>query len=323
MAQMLSTFSKQEESRFEAFQRSSFQADAVEEFVAACICHRRRVIPPRGSGGASAGALAMSSVPQNQQRPSPSSSTSKRRLGRLERQGPRLQDLVSAPGPAVAQDVVIVVSTLAKIYAQRLVSAAVQVSNARHARQQAQQQQQGGGDGGVDDDDDDDDLLGGGGFPAVSSSSASSSSLATERPLEPQDVLDAYLQRVSAGLDPGFYLQGHDGISTATAVVAASQTAAGSLAAGGGGAAAFSQANHLGGASAALQQHRRLAALVMQDAFDKSNAAKAAQVRDGEAAEVRQGSDADVSMHEADDEAEDKMDTEDPPETETNTTAPS
>jgi hypothetical protein len=302
MAQMLSTFSKQEESRFEAFQRSSFQADAIEEYVAACICHRHGI--PRGDGTLS-GAARANSAPQQQQQQQQhsfsSSASSSKQL--LRQQRPRLQDLVSAPGPTVAQDVVIVVSTLAKIYAQRLVSAAVQTSNARQVRQQQQPTGQDGGDGGADD------LLDLG-VPV-----SAASTLTTDQPLEPQDVLDAYRQRVSAGLDPGFYLQGHDGISTATAVVDAARTP---LAVGGGGpGSSFSQANHLGGATAVLQQHRRLAALLMQEAFDKSNAANG-KVKEG-AEEVRQGSEADVSMHEMGIGA-DTMDTEEQPETETSTT---
>jgi len=40
MAQMLSTFSKIEQSRFEAFQRVSFRVDAVGDWVAGCLSHR-------------------------------------------------------------------------------------------------------------------------------------------------------------------------------------------------------------------------------------------------------------------------------------------
>ena len=43
MAKMLSTFSKLEQSRFEAYQRVSFPVDAVGDWVAACLSHRLRI----------------------------------------------------------------------------------------------------------------------------------------------------------------------------------------------------------------------------------------------------------------------------------------
>jgi hypothetical protein len=40
MAQMLSTFSKVEQSRFEAFQRARLSPQHVGDWIAACLCHR-------------------------------------------------------------------------------------------------------------------------------------------------------------------------------------------------------------------------------------------------------------------------------------------
>ncbi|KAL7577612.1 hypothetical protein ACA910_015132 [Epithemia clementina (nom. ined.)] len=45
MAQMLSTFSKLEQSRFEAFQRVSFPVDAIGDWVAACLSDRLHLLP--------------------------------------------------------------------------------------------------------------------------------------------------------------------------------------------------------------------------------------------------------------------------------------
>ena len=45
MAQMLSTFSKLEQSRFEAFQRVSFPVDAIGDWIAACLSDRMHLLP--------------------------------------------------------------------------------------------------------------------------------------------------------------------------------------------------------------------------------------------------------------------------------------
>ena len=88
MAQVLTTFSSLEQSRFRAFKRSALNADTVEAWVAACL----------------------------QDRYSDNSSivtTSSLR---------KLEDLVA---PGQAQDIGLVVALAAKIYAQRLVAEAV------------------------------------------------------------------------------------------------------------------------------------------------------------------------------------------------------
>ena len=82
MAQVLSTFSRLEQSRFEAFRRATFPSDAISKYVAHCLLQqdptRRKQVP--------------------------------------------VLSHVCAPGQS--EEIVIVVNTLAKAYAQRLVTAA-------------------------------------------------------------------------------------------------------------------------------------------------------------------------------------------------------
>lgn len=82
MSQVMSTFNRLEQSRFEAFRRAGFPADAVSTFVAHCL------IDEHGQSG---------------------------------RRAPILSELCA---PGQAEEICIVVSTLAKAYAQRLVTAA-------------------------------------------------------------------------------------------------------------------------------------------------------------------------------------------------------
>jgi hypothetical protein len=107
MAQVLSTFSRLEQSRFEAFRRATFPSDAIGKYVAHCLL---------------------------QQDPT-----------RLK-QAPVLSH-VCAPG--TSEEIVIVVNTLAKAYAQRLVTAArraapddtpIQPQHILHAFQERQTQ---------------------------------------------------------------------------------------------------------------------------------------------------------------------------------------
>ena len=85
MAQVCSTFSRVEQSRFEAFRRATFASDAISTFVADCLINEHR--------------------------------------GEVEsvRRAPILSE-VCAPGQA--EEITVVVATLAKSYAQRLVTAA-------------------------------------------------------------------------------------------------------------------------------------------------------------------------------------------------------
>jgi hypothetical protein len=131
MAQILSTFSKLEQSRFEAFQRVSFPVDAVGDWVAACLSDRLKLLPTI--------------------RP--------------------LEDLVAV---GQAGEIRTVVAVLAKTYAQRLVQAAARLANSNNKN---------------------------------SDSAASQSTDNNNACLQPSDILRAYEERRSQGLDPGFFLQ--------------------------------------------------------------------------------------------------------------------
>ena len=87
MSQVCSTFNRSEQSRFEAFRRAAFPADAISKYVAHCL------IDEHGGGGGDNGPT---------------------------RRAPILSE-VCAPGQA--DEICIVVATLAKAYAQRLVNA--------------------------------------------------------------------------------------------------------------------------------------------------------------------------------------------------------
>lgn len=89
LAQVCSTFSRGEQARFEAFRRSAFPADAISKYVAHCLIEEH--------GGD---------------------------MGESRRRIPRLSELCAN---GQAEEIAIVVSTLAKSYAQRLVTAARQL----------------------------------------------------------------------------------------------------------------------------------------------------------------------------------------------------
>jgi len=109
MSQMISTFSSQEQSRFQAFKRATFRADAVENWIAACLQDRYH----------DKSATSSSSLLEDQERP--------------------LEDLVAM---GQAQDIGLVVAIAAKIYAQRLVAEALAIRDKEQQQQQQQQQQQ-------------------------------------------------------------------------------------------------------------------------------------------------------------------------------------
>jgi hTAFII28-like protein conserved region len=107
MAKILSTFSKMEQSRFEAFKRVSFPGNAIRRYVAFCLAERQ----------------------QHQRQAIQCPKAPQVFAGSTE---PQLQDLVV---PGQEEEITIVVATLAKAYAQRLCAAA-------KAQAQVQQQQQ-------------------------------------------------------------------------------------------------------------------------------------------------------------------------------------
>jgi hypothetical protein len=142
MAQMLSTFSKLEQSRFEAFRRSTVPADAVHEWLAACLADRYSISPPSAGAGKSRS----------------------------------LADLVQ---PGQADSISMVVATLAKVYAQRLVSAAQSLA--------LEDSNNGNNNEGVTADE-------------------------PQNPLQPRHLCRAWEHRKRQGLDPGFFLQANEGL---------------------------------------------------------------------------------------------------------------
>jgi hypothetical protein len=144
MAQMLSTFSKLEQSRFEAFRRATVPADAIQEWLAACLADRYSISPPAGAGKSRS-----------------------------------LADLVQ---PGQADPISMVVATLAKVYAQRLVSAAQTL---------------------VHEDSNNNDTEG------VTADTAGEQQ---QNPLEPRHLWRAWEHRKRQGLDPGFFLQANESL---------------------------------------------------------------------------------------------------------------
>lgn len=163
MAQVLSTFNRIEQSRFEAFRRSTFSGNAVSNWIAHCMIEQR---PDEG----------------------------------LADQQPILSHLCETPGQA--NEITIIVSTLAKIYAQRLCT---------EARKYAE----------------------------------------TNQPVEPHHILQAFEQRRARGLDPGLFLQ-----PTQSAI-----------------ATVFEDDSF---------EMRRLAAVQLQEIYDKQQASKKMEVDDVE-----------------------------------------
>lgn len=187
MAQMLSTFSKMEQSRFEAFQRCALPQNTVQDWLVACLCRKG----PTGHPSVARDAAA--------------SATSHHRL--------QLDDLVA---PGQANDISMVVATVAKIYAQRLVATAKKLQKKRIIA--------------TDDEDDDEaddhdtDKKKDGEAEEVAkkrtgtgaaSKNASHTDDHENRPLEPQDIWRAWQHRCQRGLDPGFFLSS-TGQSTAS-----------------------------------------------------------------------------------------------------------
>eukprot|EP00536_Pseudo-nitzschia_multiseries_P010344 jgi/Psemu1/326017/estExt_fgenesh1_pg.C_3110008 len=189
MAQVLSTFSRMEQSRFEAFRKAAFPGDAIAKYVAHCLVHEqhRPLSGAEGMGCPSAAedADASDSLLGAARRP-PSTVRAKhktrfrhlRPVGGANRR-PVLSEVVA---PGQAGDITVVVSTLAKEYAQRLVTEARKHTAERRRRNAAAERNN---DHNGDHDHDDD--------PAIA----------------PGDILRAYAHREARGLDPGFFLQGH------------------------------------------------------------------------------------------------------------------
>jgi hypothetical protein len=131
MAQACSTFSRIEQSRFESFRRAAFPADAVSKYVAQCLIDEHY--------GETATTISTTRRP------------------------PILSELVA---PGHAEEICLVVSTLAKAYAQRLVTAARSLAAA---------------------------------------ASVSNNNNNDDEAIEPKHIMKAFQQRQGRGQDPGFF----------------------------------------------------------------------------------------------------------------------
>lgn len=115
MTQVLSTLNRLEQSRFEAFRRSTLPSNAVSSIVAHnLLLHNEHLVGRQQTQGLLLG--ASESIP------------SKQSSGGSSRHERPLHDLVA---PGHADSIVVVVTSLAKAYAQRLVAAARRVASAQ------------------------------------------------------------------------------------------------------------------------------------------------------------------------------------------------
>mmetsp|Transcript_28789 Transcript_28789/g.44224 ORF Transcript_28789/g.44224 Transcript_28789/m.44224 type:complete len:216 (-) Transcript_28789:46-693(-) len=126
MAQVLSTFQQLEQSRFEAFRRSTFRGDAVADFVALCLEEENkrrtagRCLCKQFLGASGYGVLVPAHV---------EAALEHIDSGNRMKKKPVLEDMVAHH---CAEEITIVVSTLAKAYAQRLVTAARRLASTEH-----------------------------------------------------------------------------------------------------------------------------------------------------------------------------------------------
>lgn len=185
MAQVLSTFSRLEQSRFEAFRKAAFPGDAISKYVAHCLIHEQhRPVSVGGEDSAVAEPPSFRTrIPGAEKCPYDRDGKAKARLRHLRpsahyRRRKVLSELVA---PGEAQDITVVVSTLAKEYAQRLVLAARRYAAERTNKAKQRQEAAVDEDSGSEDED-----------IAIS----------------PEDILKAHSDRQARGLDPGFFLQG-------------------------------------------------------------------------------------------------------------------
>lgn len=168
MAQMLSTFTKLEQSRFEAFKRVTFDQARVQEWIAACLMDRR--------GGGTGGMQQMDTVAN----------------GSLNHQRRSLSDLVM---PGQASEIGLVVSCLAKIYAQRLVAAAFEYKEKSDEKSSSSVGEKGTATtDGTDTD-----------------NQKKNDNNDNNNSIQPHHILKAYEERVRTGEDPGFFLQANYG----------------------------------------------------------------------------------------------------------------
>merc|ERR1719491_364718 len=140
MAQALSTFLPSEQARFEAFRRSKFPAEAVSTFVSSCLmdaslkkyAQRERtrhylgaagygVQQPQPSSAISAASIARKNLALGSDPLAMYPTRTRRQEGGGGSTPPDLKDIVA---PDTSQEITLVVSTLAKMYAQKLIKSA-------------------------------------------------------------------------------------------------------------------------------------------------------------------------------------------------------
>ena len=201
MKQVLSTFSKLEQSRFEAFRKASFPGDAIGTYVAHCLINEQHRSISTGDtkstslerGGNNEEAAATVATNTSSTASIVSNSTRLRYLrpttttaatGKRRKKKPILSDVVAT---GQSGDITVVVSTLAKAYAQRLVLAARKYSIERRNRHKTSVHDENSNN---DDDDDEEE-----------------EEEEEDIAISPEDILKAYADREVRGLDPGFFLQ--------------------------------------------------------------------------------------------------------------------
>ena len=214
MKQVLSTFSKLEQSRFEAFRKASFPGDAIGTYVAHCLIHEQHRSISTGDidkstssserrGGneeaattvvatntTSTASIVSNSTRLRYLRPTTTTTTTTAATGKRRKKKPILSDVVAT---GQSGDITVVVSTLAKAYAQRLVLAARKYSIERRNRHKISVHDEKNNN---DDDNDDEE----------------EEEEEEDIAISPEDILKAYADREVRGLDPGFFLQARGAI---------------------------------------------------------------------------------------------------------------
>jgi hypothetical protein len=204
MAQVMSTFSRLEQSRFEAFRRATFPQDVIAKYVAHCLMEEQhRPI--------SKGILSGTTIPLS------SSSLLSSPAG--QHREPILSELVA---PGQAEDIALIVSILAKAYAQRLVTAACRHATIRCASTSTTTNTTTGKEEGITTSSTTSLSLTNNNInnnmdhssitmestttpPTTIPTTTSANTVAMA--ITPQDLLNAYEERKAQGLDPGFFLQ--------------------------------------------------------------------------------------------------------------------
>lgn len=228
MAQMLSLFSNVEQSRFQAYKRSTFNATAIENYVSSCLIHKYHkattivnslLIPSITNSNDdknrnlyyqnviwNTASVSSTTNPsrgrqqQQQQSTGANDHNGQRRFNSIHRP---LSDLVA---PGQHEDIGLIVTIIAKIYAQRLVKAAIayqkeqqQQEKEEHRQQlllrQNEQQLDGSNTSSTN------------GVDNATNVPMSASHHNQQQPLRPLSLWKVILERQRRGIDPGFFLQ--------------------------------------------------------------------------------------------------------------------